>query len=496
MTADRSDFPLTYTEREPSPAVPRGGARTPLAGLRILVLDSPADPTPLGAWLVDGGATVRCAGSPGDALELLDAWRADVVVADLTVPGESGFALIKRVRALSDYRAAIPAVALSRRPSTQDRIRAIAAGFSVYTGVPGSADDVAVLLGALARHGSEPRMSPRDFSPSREPEGAGAQRRIRTFDIVVPVYNEEQGAPEFHRELAGTVAGLAPEATIYYVDDGSTDGTARALEAIASTDSRVVIVELSRNFGHQAALSAGLDQARGDAVITMDGDGQHPPDVIPAMLELLESGYDVVLAQRTDQRQASVAKRWMSSAFYWLLGRLSATSIRPGCADFRAMSRPVVHAIRQMPERHRFVRGMIAWLGFRSAVVPYAERPRRAGASKYSLGRMLRLSSDAISSFSFLPLYVGLGLGMLFLLLAMLEAAYVLSFWASGTQHRLVRGWSSLMFAILIVGGFAMVSIGIIGSYVGYIFQEVKRRPIYVVRSVRGSRAGQSGEPG
>lgn len=160
------------------------------------------------------------------------------------------------------------------------------------------------------------------------------------------------------------------------------------------------------------------------------------------------------------------------------------------------MSRPVVDALRQMPEHHRFVRGMVAWLGFRSAIMLYVEQPRRAGRSKYSLRKMLKLAADAISSFSLVPLYIGLGLGVFFLLLAFLEMVHVLSFWVRGQQPRLVPGCSSLMFAILLVGGFVMVAVGIIGTYVGYIFQEVKRRPVYVVRSIRCGQGGEPRDPG
>jgi polyisoprenyl-phosphate glycosyltransferase len=318
-------------------------------------------------------------------------------------------------------------------------------------------------------------------------------RRTLTVDIIVPLYNEADGVDRFHRELTRMTGSLPGTVTIYYVNDGSSDGTGDALEAIAARDDRVVILELSRNFGHQAALSAGLDLAAGDVVITMDGDGQHPPDLIPEMLRLFQSGYDVVMAQRGDARPPTFVKRRLSDAFYWLLSWISDTTIVRGCADYRLLARPVVDALKRMPEYHRFVRGMVAWLGYRSVILPYAEAPRVAGRTKYSLTRMLKLASDAVASFSLIPLRIGIGLGACFLLFALLEAVYVLQFWIRGEQHRLVPGWSSLMFVILLVGGFLMVTIGIIGSYVGYIFQEVKRRPVYVVRSVHpGQTSGRA----
>jgi len=481
---------MTWGVREMAPAP--SGVASRVAGLRILVLDGAGGTVSVVSSLRESGAVVRCAGSADGALQAIDVWNPDVMLVDLAAAGDASDALIHRVRALPDHRAAIPAIALAAGAGTSERIAAVRAGYSVCVPMTIADDGLLLILSALGHPTSE------SAGPGL-PESDGFDRettptRTRTLDIVVPLYNEEGGIPAFHRELMTVANALDRDLTIYYVDDGSTDGTARALAAIAAADPRVVVIELSRNFGHQAALSAGLDRARGDAVITLDGDGQHPPMLIPAMLERLESGSDVVLGQRIAQRQPSLVKRATSRAFSWVLARLSATRICPGCGDFRAMSRPVVDAIRQMPEGHRFVRGMVAWLGFRTAVLPYAERPRRAGASKYSIGKMLRLGSDAISSFSLVPLYAGLGLGMLFLLLALLEVSYVLGLWARGQYDRLAPGWSSLMFAVLTVGGFAMVAIGIIGSYVGYIFQEVKRRPVYVVRAVRRGAGRADGE--
>ena len=311
------------------------------------------------------------------------------------------------------------------------------------------------------------------------------------LDIVVPVYNEEHGVAKFHESLARLTEALAVELTIYYVNDGSTDATSMILAKIAEADRRVVVIDLSRNFGHQAALSAGLDLAQGDAVVTIDGDGQHPPELIPEMLRLFEAGYDVVLTQRSEVGRPALLKRSTSAAFYWLLGRLSNTHIIPGCADYRLLSRRVVAALKNMPEHHRFLRGMVAWLGYRTVILPYAEQPRLAGRSQYSLRKMTRLALDAVFSFSLVPLRIGIALGGCFLILALLEMAYVLRFWWRGDGHLLVPGWSSLMFMILLVGGTTMVVTGFIGIYVGYIFQEVKRRPVYVIRSQGVARPRQ-----
>lgn len=304
-------------------------------------------------------------------------------------------------------------------------------------------------------------------------------------DIIVPVYNEEDALPAFHRQLRAVIDCLPERFTIYYVNDGSTDATARCLEELAGQDARIFIIELSRNFGHQAALTAGLDRAAGDYVITMDGDGQHPPALIPEMLRLAAAGYEVVLTQRAEDPNLSLFKRSTSAAFYRLLNRIGNTEILPGSADFRLLARPVVEALRAMREYHRFLRGMVAWTGYRTVILPYQETRRLGGQSKYSLKKMLRLGADAVFSFSLVPLYIGISLGVLLLVLALAEMIYVLSFWITGNISGLAPGWSSLMFVLLVIGGTLMITLGFIGVYIGFIFQEVKGRPIYLVRHVQ-----------
>lgn len=326
-------------------------------------------------------------------------------------------------------------------------------------------------------------------------------RRL-ALDIVVAVYNEEAVVAEFHRRLLEVVTPLRREhdVRICYVNDGSTDQTGAELAKLVADDAGVSVLELSRNFGHQAALTAGLDRARGDAVVTLDGDGQHPPELIPEMLGLYRAGYDVVLTQRvaTDLPRF---KRWTSAAFYRLLSVIGDTDVTAGSADFRLVSRPVLEALSQMREQHRFLRGMVAWAGFRTVVLPYTERARIGGRPKYSLRRMVRFAADATFSFSLVPVAIGLVVGLGFLLLAAAEAVYVLSFWLTGRQHLLVPGWSSLMFMVLIVGAALMIAVGLVGIYVGYIFQEVKRRPVYLVRAVHDAdrdappRAGDGRAP-
>ncbi len=308
------------------------------------------------------------------------------------------------------------------------------------------------------------------------------RRKARlSVDIVIPVYNEAGVVEQTHARLRATIDALPHRFTIYYVDDGSTDQTQAALARLAKEDARVRVISLSRNFGHQAALTAGLDQAHGDITISMDADGQHPAEMIPQMIELIRQGYDVVQAQRIEARSLSF-KATTSRAFYALLNLISGTHIQPGAADFRALSHQALQALRSMPEYHRFLRGMVAWMGYPSVLLPYREPARAAGRSKYSLGKMFRLAMDAVFSFSLVPLYLGLSLAGFFFCLALLEVGYVLSFWIGGRSSHLAPGWSSLMFIILIVGGVLTALLGFVGVYVGYIFQEVKRRPVYLIK--------------
>lgn len=314
-------------------------------------------------------------------------------------------------------------------------------------------------------------------------------------DIVVPVYNEEEAVAQFHASLVNVVASLPYNFHFLYINDGSSDRTQEILESLAETDPRITIVELSRNFGHQAALSAGLDLANGDVVITMDGDGQHPPGLIPQMLSTYQSGYDVVLMQRTGHETVSAFKRWSASFFYWIIRHLSNLPVLPGVADFRLLSHNVVQALRTMPEHHRFLRGMIAWAGFRTAVIPYALGERLGGQPKYTLKKMVRLALDAIFSFSFTPLWLNLWTGIILLLLAIPQAICVLTGLSAKLQAQGILNLGVVILAVLLVGSTLMFGLSLIGIYVGYIFQEVKRRPPYLIRSIRTTLSSSKGKP-
>lgn len=305
---------------------------------------------------------------------------------------------------------------------------------------------------------------------------------MKLISIIIPMFNEEASCGGFYDELVPVINSLPYRFELIFVNDGSVDRTQQILESILEKDRRVQIIQLSRNFGHQAALCAGLENASGDYIITMDGDGQHPPRLIPEMIQLAENGYDIVQTQRLDDEKKSSFKKRTSKWFYQLINQIGDTKTLPGGADFRLITKQVLDNLLAMPEYHRFLRGMVSWLGFRSVVIPFHPEERLAGESKYSLKKMLKLGSDAIFSFSLVPLYVGLSAGGIFFILAVIEVIYVLSFWISGRSAELTPGWSSLMFMMLIIAAVLMILLGFIGIYVGYIFQEVKHRPVFVIK--------------
>jgi len=308
------------------------------------------------------------------------------------------------------------------------------------------------------------------------------RKRKLKIDLVIPVYNESESVEQTYADVCAVVDSLSHEFKFIYVDDGSNDGTIDTLRKISEKDRRIFLLELSRNFGHQAALTAGMDASNGDIMISMDADGQHPPAMIVQMIELIEQGYDIVQGQRIEDVRAISFKKVTSNFFYWLINKVSGTQVLQGAADFRALSRDALDGVKSMQEYHRFLRGMISWMGYKSAILPYHEPDRIAGKSKYSLGKMLRLASDAIFSFSLAPLYIGLSVGLVFFVLACAQLTYVLSLWLTNHTERVQPGWSSLMGVLLIASGIIMILLGFIGVYVGYIFQEVKRRPIYLIK--------------
>jgi glycosyltransferase involved in cell wall biosynthesis len=307
------------------------------------------------------------------------------------------------------------------------------------------------------------------------------------IDIIVPLYNEAEGIGIFHARLVQILEAMPFTHSIIYVDDGSVDNTLPILLELARGNSHITVVQLSRNFGHQSALAAGLSIAQGDYTIMMDGDGQHPPELIPKMLELAQQGFDIVQTSRLEQPKLGWIKRTSSKLFYKLVNFIGSTKIEPSGADFCLISRPVLEGLRRMPEYHLFLRGMIAWAGFPTTVLPYQPLHRIAGTSKYSPRKMLHLAADAIFSFSLVPLYFSIIIGLCFLCLALAEIVYALTFWFRGLTDQLAPGWASLMFMLLLLGGVLLITLGIIGIYIGYIFQEVKHRPVFLIKEIHTS---------
>ncbi len=291
------------------------------------------------------------------------------------------------------------------------------------------------------------------------------------LSIVVPCYNEAAGLAELHRRLSQVCAGLACEYEIVLVDDGSRDATADVIRQLAAVDPHVRGVSFSRNFGHQAALSAGIDHATGDAVVVMDADLQHPPELIPRFLEQWRAGFDIVYAYREDRRPRFG---------YRLVNALMQVHIPVESADFRLMDRRVVDAFRQMPERSRFIRGMMSWLGFRQIGIGYRDQARFAGERSYTVRQTIRMALNAVLSFSHIPLRLASLLGTVTLLAGVLYALYILVAWCVGAD--IERGWTGMMMTVLILGGVQLICLGIIAEYLGRVYEEVKRRPLYVVR--------------
>ncbi len=301
-------------------------------------------------------------------------------------------------------------------------------------------------------------------------------RPLGLLSIVAPMLDERDTVARFHDRLCAVVD--VPFELIV-VDDGSTDGTGDELRRIAATDPRLRVIELSRRFGHQAALTAGLDHARGDAVVTIDGDLQDPPEIVPRLVEQYRAGADVVYAVRESREGETRFKTLSARWFYKLFGVLTEVELPGNSGDFRLMSRRAVDALLAMPERSRFLRGMTVWVGYTQTTIGYARDPRYAGETKYTLRRMLRFSADAFSSFSHVPLQFATALGFLISGLAFLCIPLVV---VARVTNQYVPGVSSTLVAILLLGGIQLITVGIIGEYVARIYDEVKQRPLYVVR--------------
>jgi len=305
-------------------------------------------------------------------------------------------------------------------------------------------------------------------------------RELRLLSVVAPMLDEEDLAREFHRRVTEALAGLPIELVI--VDDGSSDGTPEILDEIAAGDPRVRVLHLSRPFGHQLALTAGLDHAAGDVVVTIDADLQDPPELIPELVARWRDGADIVVAKRRVRAGETRFKLATASAFYTLAGKLAQVDLDRDAGDFRLFDRAPLDALLSLRERSRYLRGLSAWVGFRRDVVEYDRDARGAGVTKYPLRRMVRFALDGVTSFSHVPLQLATLLGFTMAAIALIGVPLTIVARYSGIYE---RGVPSVLFAVLLIGGIQLVTLGLIGEYVGRIYDEVKQRPLYVVKASR-----------
>jgi len=330
-------------------------------------------------------------------------------------------------------------------------------------------------------------MNRKLLTDDRAPMGlvsAGSDAPRPELSVVVPCMNEEAVLRETNRRLIAVLEQTTPSFEIVYVDDGSKDSTPDLLRDLQTHDHRIRVIRFSRNFGHQIAITAGLEHSLGDAAVIIDADLQDPPEVIQQFFSKWLEGYDVAYGVRSRREGETTFKLWTAKIFYRLMSRLSETAIPLDTGDFRLMDRGVVDALLAMPERDRFVRGMVSWLGFSQVGVPYERAERFAGRTKFSIFKMLRFAMDGIVSFSVLPLRITTWVGFAASGVAMVEIALALinKIFTNG----LVRGWTSTVIAVWFVGGVQLICLGIIGEYVGRIYGESKRRPLYVLREKMG----------
>ena len=304
------------------------------------------------------------------------------------------------------------------------------------------------------------------------------------YSIVIPVYNEAEVLPSLYDRLTRVMEGLVESYEIIFVNDGSRDDSTMLLRDFQDRDARVKFLSFSRNFGHQIAITAGLDYSSGQAAVVMDADLQDPPEVIPRLIEQWRKGYDIVFAVRAKRQGEGFFKRATAALFYRLFRRMAGTEILLDAGDFRLMSRRAVEALQSIRERNRFIRGLAGWIGFRQTAVTYVRDVRQAGETKYPLKKMLRFALNGLLSFSVVPLQLASYLGFLISSIGFFYIVYAIGL--KLFTDRVVLGWTSVMVAVLFLGGVQLISLGIIGEYIGRIYDEVKQRPLYVVDEAKG----------
>ena len=325
-------------------------------------------------------------------------------------------------------------------------------------------------------------VSPKMCQPARM--NSTTRQDSLALSVVVPCYNEQEGIGELHHRVSMACrSNIGNDYEILFVDDGSRDDTWQKIIALSKTDSHVVAVRLTRNYGHQLALTAGLDICRGDRIFIIDADLQDPPELLGPMLKLMDDGAHVVYGRRIKRRGDSAFKRLSATAFYRTLGKLIDIEIPLDTGDFRLISRKTLEMLRRMPEQHRFVRGMVAWIGLKQVPIDYVRHERYAGTTKYPLKKMIGLALDAITGFSTRPLRVASHLGLTFAILAGIGIVYTVYSWLF---FRTITGWTSVMTVVLALGSIQLLVLWVFGEYLGRVLAEVKRRPLFLIDEIVG----------
>lgn len=299
------------------------------------------------------------------------------------------------------------------------------------------------------------------------------------ISLVIPLYNEEENLHALYRELVPVLNDINLRAEVIFVDDGSRDKSFQMVKELSALDNRISGISLSRNFGHQVALTAGMQHARGEMVITLDADLQHPPNEIPRLIEQYDLGFDIVNTRRIDTEEIGFFKKTSSKLFYNLINRISEVPITESSSDFRLMSRKALDSFIQFSERGRFTRGLVSWMGYRQTVIDYICPPRFAGKSKYTLRKMLHFAADGVTSFSAKPLRIASYVGVIVFLLGLIYAVFAIIQNLSG---KTIPGWTSLLVTVLLLGGIQLLTLGVIGEYLARIFNESKSRPLYFIK--------------
>lgn len=304
------------------------------------------------------------------------------------------------------------------------------------------------------------------------------------YSIVVPVYNEEEVLREFYRRTTATLQGTKEGYEIVFVNDGSTDNTLSILRELNSLDASIKVINFSRNFGHQIAITAGMDYTVGDSVVIIDADLQDPPEVILRLIEKWKEGFDVVYAVRHERKGETVLKKLTASIFYKLIIKITNVTIPKNVGDFRLIDKKVLIALRSIREHHRFIRGLVSWVGFRQTGVTYVRDERFAGETKYPLKKMLKFAFDGITSFSFLPLQFAMYAGVFISFFSFICCVYIL--FLRVCTGKFIPGIAGILVSVLFIGGIQLLFLGLIGEYVGRIYDEIKQRPLYIVQELLG----------